>query len=74
MEHPIRDPIEPTPGVYALYQNGVLKYVGQSSDCGTRIHHHHGRAKGQSAGMNGNPHGNGAVPFTARVLPAARIR
>ena len=28
---------EPTPGVYGLYQNGVLKYIGQSSDTADRI-------------------------------------
>ena len=60
-------PYEPTPGVYALYQNGVLKYVGQSSDCGTRIHHHHG-TKGLGWHER-KPAWERGVPFTARVLP-----
>ena len=27
------------PGIYALYQNGLLKYIGQSEDCAARIRH-----------------------------------
>ena len=30
-------PYEPIPGIYALYQDDVLKYVGQSYDCAYRI-------------------------------------
>ena len=34
-----------TPGIYALYQGGVLKYMGQSRQCAFRVRKHltHGR-------------------------------
>ena len=61
------EPHEPTtPGIYALYQNGVLKYIGQSRDCAYRIHKHctHGRdwLERKSAWEIGEP-------ITARVQP-----
>lgn len=58
-------PFEPTPGVYALYQRGVLKYIGQSADCGQRLHHHRVQGRAWLEAKDGWETG---VPFTARVM------
>ena len=57
---------EPIPGVYAMYQRGVLKYIGQSGDCYFRLHRH--RTPGHGGGWRGDPAGRRGVPFTARVM------
>ncbi len=57
---------ESAPGIYALYQDGVLKYVGQSRDCAARIHHH--RTKGR-AWLEAKPEWESGTDFTARILP-----
>ena len=34
------------PGIYALYQKGRLKYIGQSENCAARIRQHCSRRRG----------------------------
>ena len=59
------------PGVYALYQRGKLKYIGQSRDCDDRIRHH--RTKRENSGglwwLEDKPAWEKGVEFTARILP-----
>lgn len=54
-----------TPGVYALYQRGDLKYIGQSRHCSARISHHRYEDLGW---LERKPAWKSGVEFTARVL------
>ena len=58
-------PYEPVPGVYALYQRGVLKYIGQSGDCAVRLGEHRRR----NGGLDAKDEWESGVEFTAQVLP-----
>ena len=58
-------PYEPLSGVYALYQRGVLKYIGHSGDCAVRLYgHRHG-----DPGLEVKDEWEAGTDFTARVLP-----
>ncbi|MDE0240601.1 MAG: hypothetical protein OXQ84_10445 [bacterium] len=59
-------PYQPLSGVYALYQRGVLKYIGRSGDCAVRLHHHRHGNRGWLEAKDGWEAG---IDFTARVLP-----
>ena len=63
---PYELPSKPIPGVYALYQRGVLKYIGQSADCYFRLHRH--RTPGPLGWLEKKAHWETGVPFTARVM------
>ena len=63
---PYELPPAPIPGVYALYQRGVLKYIGESGDCYFRVHRH--RTPGPRRWLEGRPGWEAGVPFTARVM------
>ncbi len=61
------EPSDPTtPGIYALYQNGVLKYMGQSRDCAFRIHKHCNKGRDW---LERKPAWEIGEPITARVQP-----
>lgn len=59
---------EPTPGIYALYQGGVLKYLGQSHDCADRIHHWRTASDPYFEEKKCHDWESG-TDFTARILP-----
>lgn len=58
------------PGVYALYQRGVLKYIGQSGDCYFRALRH--RTPGPRGYLEKKADWETGVPFTARVMEMSR--
>ena len=75
-----RERVWPVPGVYALYQRGELKYIGQSRDCADRIHHHRHHGLGQRsrrpegrAWLEAKPGWEKGMDFTARVLPTPQL-
>ncbi len=55
-----------TPGIYALYQNGVLKYMGQSRQCAFRVRKHLTRGRDW---LERKPGWDFGEPITARVQP-----
>lgn len=63
---PYELPPKPIPGVYALYQWGILKYIGQSADCYFRLHRH--RTPGPRSYLEKKADWETGVPFTARVM------
>ena len=61
---------EPVPSIHALYQSGVLKYIGQSYDTAARIRHHRHKGRGW---LEAKPDWERGAPFTVRILPLPEL-
>lgn len=66
--NPFADP--ETPGVYALYQGGVLKYIGQSRQCAFRVRKHLTRGRDW---LERKPCWEVGTPATVRVQPLPHL-